>query len=268
MSRRRVGGLMRIRSGTLSLLLPLLLAACSPAFTGVSGEGLVRTGYPRAVITAEPPLRLMAYGRRYVTLKSDIMMLQPTGAFDYAVYSDSTDGPVTKSAHSIILRPTDERRWRFVLESWKAPNAFAMSSTGFDGMTWTEQLMTVPSEGDWFSDMWRASGREVPERWLVKRFSATPAEYVRMVAEYRESWPACLPDEIQWLELVPNAGECLGPFLKRADAAFSIQRGSAGSVAAPAAPSILTEPSSSPNPTKLAGEVEQRDLDFPGFRRF
>ena len=260
---------MRIKNLVLGLFLPLILSACSPAITGVTGNSLTRNNFPSATITANEPLQLLGYGRQFVTLRSDILTLRPTGIFDYAVFSDSKEGPVTRSAHSIMLRPTDQNQWRFVLESWRGPNTFFMRGTGFDGMNWTEQLMSVTSQGDWFSDMWVASGREVPERWLAKRFSATPADFVRMVAEYREPWPDCMAPDIRSLELVSNADECLGPFLKRADTAFSIQRAALDTSVPPAGPSVLTLPPTAPNATRLAGEVEERDMGFRGgFRRF
>ena len=260
---------MRVQKIFASLLLPLMLSACTPAFTGVTGNSLTRNNFPTGTITANEPLRLVAHGRQFVALRSDTMTSRPTGFFDYAVFSDSTEGLVTRSAHSIMLRPTNANQWRFTMETWRGPNTFVIRNTGFDGMNWTEHLMSVPSQGDWFSDMWVASGREVPERWLVRRLSATPASFVRMVAEYREPWPPCMDPDIRSLDLVSNPGECLAPFLERADAAFTIQRAALDPAIPPAGPSVLTLPSSAPNAARLAGEVEENDRGFRDtLRRF
>jgi hypothetical protein len=253
------GGFMRTGTGLFFLL--FLLTSCSPAITGISGSSLIHNSYPPVSISANTPLELQAYGREFVSLKSDILTLQPLGIFDFAVYSDSRQGPVTRSAHSIVLRLGNENAWVFTKESFKGSNSFSLSNTGFDGMAFTEQLMVVIARDDWFSDMWLASGREVPERWLAKRFSSSPSDDIRFVAEYREPWPACLDEEALRLGLPASSSydSCLRPFLRRAASAFTIQRQPGDTVLPPSGPTLLTRPDHAPNPTKLAGEVEQND---------
>jgi hypothetical protein len=196
-------------------------------------------------------------------------MLQPAGFFDFAVYSDALEGPLTVSAHSIMLRPTSDDLWRFTMESFKEPYTFSLSNTGFDGMAFVARLMVVQSAGDWFSDMWAASGRAVPERWIARRFSASPDQSVRYVAEYREPWPACLDEEALRLGLLSGASydSCLRPFMQRSEKAFSIERGAPETMLPPAGPVRLSIPPYAPDPTKLAGEVEQDDRGLRDQRR-
>ncbi len=235
----------------------LLLSACtslnSPAGVGVVGTTLYHVGHPPAAITANAPLALQGHGRLWVTLYSqDSLLEQPSASMAYAIYSDGNSGPVTRHAHALFVQPTSAL-WSFQLESFKGPGVLGLSKEDIGGLTWTMQIMRVPSQGDWFSDVWIENGRSVPETWLVKRFSATPERSTRMVAEYREPWPECLDDAAADLMLV--SGTCLKDFMRRADAAFTLDQNQPPQEQAVTAPSALKLPAAMPNTRKLVGEV-------------
>ena len=244
----------------LPVLLLLLLAACTPARTGVVDGSLASTLYPPISVEVDSSLVLHGHGREWVTLATNLLTTRPLGSFDYAVYSGGgAEGPVTRHAHVIFLRPENTWTWVFVPESQGMLGALYYRQTAMDGMTVTEQIMPVSAKGDWLSALWRANGREVPERWLARRFSATPDRALRVVAEYREPWPACLPEDAASRLLVP--GECLEDFLQNSGDIFTFIRSVRDADAIVSAPSGLKTPEISPNTRKLAGELrEANDL--------
>ena len=238
----------------------LLLSGCTGAMSGVSGTALVRTGYPRLTAAANAPLVLQGYGRQWVSLPSDYMGILPSGAMDYTVYSEGAEGPVTRHAHVFAVQPSDEKRWYFKPDSLLPFDGLSFGRKDINGYRWAAQILRVHAGNDWFSAMWRDSGRGVPELWLARRFSATPDRSTRVVAEYREPWPECLDPEVK--DLVFARQGCLEGFLERSDAAFSLDMHAPETLEAPAVPSLLPKPDFAPNMKKLAGELAQEDL-FP-----
>ncbi|SBV97548.1 exported hypothetical protein [uncultured delta proteobacterium] len=246
----------------------LCLFGCAAAFNGISGSTLVRTDYPRLTVGANPPLILQGYGRQWVSLPTDYLGLEPSGIMDFAVYGDeggngSGEGAITRHAHAFVVTPSDDRRWYFRPESNKPFGGLALGRKDIGGYSWTVQVLRVDGEKDWFSAMWRASGRETPPLWLARRFSATPDRAVRVVAEYREPWPECLDPEAA--DLVFARKECLEGFFARSDAAFSLDMHAPEMLEAPSAPSMLAKPAFSPDMKKLAGELMEVDF-FRGWR--
>ena len=237
------------------------LSACTGgALSGVAGSTLTRAEYPRVSITANEPFTLRDHGRLWVGLPTDFLGIEPSGSLDYAVYGQGESGLVTRHAHALFVKPGHSDAWVFQTESYPAPGGLAIGRTVVDDYTWTTQVLRVPSEKDWFSAMWRASGREVPDVWLARRFSATPERTLRVVAEYREPWPECLDPDIKDLVFVRE--ECLGGFLQRAGEAFSLRMHVTEPVdASPPAPQ-LQRPPSPPDIRKLAGELRENDFAF------
>lgn len=233
------------------------LCGCAGTFTGaysgVSGDALIRTDYPRVSIAANPPLTLKAYGRQWTTVPSQIFGADTTSIMDYAVYGVGDSGPVLRHAHAFFVSPVNDREWRFQPEGHKAPGGLSIQDVKINGRQWTAHIIRVDGEKDWFSAMWRESGRPTPETWIARRFSATPERAVRVVAEYREPWPECLDPDAKDLTFVRES--CLRPFLDRADAAFTLDLFDAARQGPPNAPSILAKPRSGPDMGKLAGEL-------------
>lgn len=248
----------------LFLLLLMQISGCAPAVSGVSGMSLVRTGYPRLTVGAREPMQLQGYGRQWVSLPTDYLGLQPTGSMDYAVYAEETEGPVERHAHVLVARPLAEREWRFKPESFPGPGGLALGRVVIDGYTWTLQTLRVDGEKDWFSAMWRENGRDVPERWIAVRYSATPDWYTRVVAEYREPWPECLDPEIKDLIFVRKS--CLEGFYERSEAVFSLDMHAPEVIEKPAAPSRLEKPPFSPDMKRLAGELLKEDFFLRNWR--
>ena len=259
---RKIGG-----TGLVLLALFLFcvfLAGCVGARGGVSGQTLVRVQYPRASITANAPLVLQGYARKWVSLPTDFLGVEPTGVMDYAVYGQEESGLVTRHAHAFFVKPSSDHAWYFRPESYKAPGGLAIGVREMEGYRWTAQIIRVDGETDWFSAMWAASGFAVPETWLARRFSATPERSTRVVAEYRELWPECLDPEAKDLVFVRK--ECLQGFLERSDAAFTLRIFTPGEPGLETPPSVLQKPSFAPDMKKLAGELMERDTFFRRWR--
>ncbi len=239
------------------LLSVLLLGACaglnSPSGAYVSGNTFAHVGYPPVAVTANAPFTLFGNGRLWVTLyNQDSLLTRPLASFDYAVFGDGSSGPVTRHAHMLFVQPTEDI-WAFQLESFKNFGTLSLSKQDFGRLTWTMQIMELPAEGDWFSALWQENGRSVPETWLVKRFSATPSRNTRLVAEYREPWPECLPPGLTDLFMVSRS--CLKEFQDRADAAFTLDDSQPGEMPTRTPSTALALPPFNPNTRKLVGEV-------------
>jgi hypothetical protein len=252
---------MRFATVFFCCLVLALATGCVAARNGVVGLALVRTSYPRIVMQANAPLLLQGYGREWVSLPTDFLGIQPSGAMDYAVYGEGTDGPVTRHAHVFVVRPNNDQAWWFQPESYPAPGGLSIGKQEMGGRGWTVQILRVDGQKDWFSAMWQTSGRAVPERWVARRFSATPERATRVVAEYREPWPECLDPDAKDLLLV--SASCLEGFIARSNAAFSVGDDGAApedaAAAAPGAPSVLAGPPFSPDMKRLAGELNEED---------
>jgi hypothetical protein len=219
------------------------------------GASLVSTQYPPVSVTVQPPLLARGHGREWASLRTPSLTATPLASFDYAVYSDTGEGLVTRHAHTIILRPSNTESWVFAPESQGVFGALSYRQTGMNGMTVTEQILPVAATSDWFSALWLANGRETPRRGLARRFSATPERAVRLVAEYREPWPECLPEDAASLSLVP--GSCLEGFLSRSSGLFTFTPGVADASAIDNTASGLTAPNFPPDTRKLAGELRE-----------
>ena len=249
------------------LLLPFLLlfGGCAgltaPAVTGVSGNTLFSTGFAKVAFSANAPLEMQGHGSLWVSLYAqDSLSNHPEGNFAYAVYADTPSGPVTRQAHTIILQISDDIHWSFQLNGFVWPTPLGQGQVDVNGTNWTTRIMRVPSEGDWFSAMWVENGRTVPAFWLAKRFSATPQGGTRMVAEYREPWPDCLPPDLTELAFAP--AECLKGYMDRADAAFTLDSPIPGQASAKAS-GLKLPPSMLPDTRKLAGEVRRNFMMRP-----
>lgn len=239
------------------------VCGCTPAFSGVSGTTLTRTGYPPASITAEAPFVLQGQGREWISFESSSLTHQPGGRMDYAVYAPESEGPVTRHAHALFAQPNDTTNWRFQLENAAGGPVLALNKKTVNDYPWIVQILRVQAENDWFSALWTENGREVPPLWIAKRFSTTPGDALRLVAEYREPWPACLDPEAK--NLMFASRECVQGFLDRADAVFTLELRATPANLPPAARPFLQKPPFSPNMKRLAGELIEIDRMF--FRR-
>ncbi|CAK7068619.1 MAG: hypothetical protein DELT_01771 [Desulfovibrio sp.] len=249
---------MRFRTLSITAVLCCVAAAFAggcmvSAWSGMAGATLVRAEYPRMALAAKEPLTLQAYGRQWVSLPTDYLGHKPTGFMDYAVYGEGEEGPVTRHAHVAIVRPSNDNYWEFKPESYPVPGGFAIGRAVIGNKSWTAQLVRVDGERDWFSAMWQASGRDVPEFWLSRRFSATPERATRVIAEYREPWPECLDPAVRDVTFV--RAECLDGFLRRAEAAFDFEQEIPTESPGPSGPSVLVKPHFPPDMLRLAGEL-------------
>lgn len=247
-----------------AFMLAAPLFGCAGAMSGVTGSTLTRTGYPRVSVMANAPFELKGHGRQWVSIPTEYLGTKPSGTMDYAVYGQNEDGVVTRHAHALFAQPSDERAWYFKPESYPAPGGLSIGRNVINGYAWTDQIIRVDGETDWFSAMWRESGYTTPQLWIARRFSATPDRTLRVVAEYRESWPECLDRDVK--DLVFAREECLGGFLERSAAAFTLQMQAAENPEQAAAPSVLAKPPFAPDMKKLAGELLEEDFSFRRWR--
>ena len=253
----------RIRTLYILLLFAAVTSGCTAAFSGVSGDTLTRTSYPPLSVTANAPFVLQGQGREWVTFESESLARQPLGQMDYAVYAPESTGPVTRHAHAFITLPTDDKRWEFLPENSPGGNVLALNKRELNGYTGIEQIIRVPSEGDWFSTLWTANGRDVPHIWLARRFMATPQRFLRVIAEYREPWPDCLDTQVK--DLMFASSECLQGFFNRSQDVFTLRMAADPARMPPAARPFTNKPPFSANMKKLAGEL--RFIESLFFRR-
>ena len=201
-----------------------VLAACTPARTGVIGNTLTTNVKPRISITGLAPLGLLSHGRQWTRAATDVTAITAPVTLDYAVFADSRPNAPPSLAHAAIARIEDPGRWRF-MPSADSVEAFSASRAKLDGMDFVVQLLREPAADDWAGGVWRESGYAVPEYWLAKRWVAHMDDATRAVMEYREPWPDCLPEFLPGMVMVSeSAYQCLNEFVFRADAAFLVER--------------------------------------------
>lgn len=254
----------------LLLFLPAVLSlcvSCTPMQRGATDSAFYSSGRLNMNITVNPPLTLAATGKESASVPSDVN-LSPFATLTYAVFAEGSEGPVTRHAHTFICT-LPENGWRWSMETWPSKSTLELKKLRAGGKFWTVQIRPVESDKDWFSMLWTGNGREVPESWLAKRWSATPFIEARIVAEYREPAPQCVrtaladvqtdsrgqpqpPDGKNIMDLCRGEVEA---FSRRADTVFLLERMEGD---APSSPMLkqLARPGVPPNLKALAGEAE------------
>lgn len=255
------------------------LAACAGAYTGLSGDVMYAYGLADVAISPNPPLKPFGSGLQNISMKTDAMIKAPA-TLNYAVYGEEQNKQVLKHGHVIVCSIDDTEAWEYLMETFPRSNENYLRVVTIDGRTWNEHLMFQNAQGDWFSALWQANGRKIPEQWIAKRWSRTYFDRLRVVVEYREPMPECVT-------VLPDAGAGLGgrtlfqtdgaacskalrDFDVRAGQAFTFGRaGSQGDVGMPAANQLTAMPSWRLDPTPLVGELKARDRgsdsnDFEG----
>lgn len=248
-----------------------MLSGCSPARTGLTGNTLSTNTRPAISITANEPLQPMASGRLWITMANNRDMLRSsTAAFNYAVFSEPNgSGLVTRHAHATLTQLNDDMNWRFQPDTWRESNAFTFSrNSALEGYRWTMQTLRVPSRGDWFSDLWVANGREVPEVWLAKRWGALLNNSNKAVLEYREPWPDCLEAvDMDLLIISGDGAACLSGFNSRAANAFTTAAENAPLSDTPPASVLTIMPAGSPDSLRLVGGLTETGIGSSSGRR-
>jgi hypothetical protein len=252
----------------LALLLPALLAAgCNPARRIAADHGFYSSGNPSFSFTFDSALTLAGAGGMLASVPSDTN-LRPAAAVRYAVFAEEDGAP--RHAHALICSLPDGL-WQWEKESWPHPASLSFSKSDEEGKFWTIQIFPLPALSDWFSAFRQANGRENPRFWLLKRWSATPLDSVRILAEYREPAPACMEEALQPLEDILRRQEVPPPgsaalwglcsreiqdFSARADAAVSLRR---VPIPLPAGVPAFRTPDFAPHMKRLAGVAELSD---------
>lgn len=246
-----------------------LCSACTPRQEIASASGLYVSGRANFAISVAEGMKLATSSWFSSFAPSDVTV-KPSGRFRYALFSDSVEGPVERHAH-VILGELPSNQWVWEKETWAKPEALSYEKDRKAGKYWTIQVFPVFSSRDWFSRLWQANGRQTPDFWLAKRWSSTPEDYLRIVAEYREPAPLCMRErlagaeqretqgviEVKGKELWRNCDKDIEEFNSRADSAFLFDR--AKSMPDPAASVLKALPHGNPDIGKLVGKSEYKD---------
>lgn len=251
-----------------------LTAGCAPRRQGASAQQFYASGLANFSISVAPPLTLSGSGRLLCPVPSDVTF-NPNATFAYAVFGESKEGPVVRHVHTVFSE-LPRQSWRWEKETWALAQAVSYEKLRRGGKYWTVQMLPVVSEGDWFSALWRENGRQTPEFWLAKRWSATPEEHMRVLAEYREPAPACMQRRLQQsLEAdarnaIPLRGKALRAgcvdeleaFSARADQAILLETMAAASSGQPTElPQLTQRPTARPDMGSLVGKAQKGSND-------
>jgi len=234
----------------------LLVAACSPARTGVVNSTLTTNQRPAISIEPQPPLRLADSGRVWVSPKTNLLPGAATASFDYALYTDPAVSTASVMAYGAIIRLEDRDRWMFSPQGKALPGSFGVGKK-IEGMGREGSLYTlhVPSAGDWASELLTANGKPVPEAWIAKRWLFSLDSELRGLAEYREPWPADLDVPTSDIMLLrPEHADFLREFDRRAYAAFRLGPESHEFFSPPPSAIWIASPIH-PDVARLAGEI-------------
>ena len=234
----------------------LLLAACSPARTGVVNGTLSTNLRPAISITANAPFTVADSGRIWVSPKTDMVLGALNASFDYAVFTDASVSPAAKFAYAAIIRLDDVEHWNFVPQGKTLPGSFGarkkVEPASREGAMYT---LHVPSAGDWASELLVTNGTATPEAWIAKRWLFSLDSGFRALAEYREPWPADFEVPDADIILLRDAqADFLRAFERRAVAAFTFEPALGEFTAAPPASAWQNAPLH-PDVAKLAGEI-------------
>lgn len=235
-----------------------LLAACTPARTGVIGNTLTTNIKPHISITAQGQLHVLAHGKITPYAETDRMGAKAGVSFDYALFADdnATASPEAPCfAYAAIVRLAQPNMWRFH-PPVPAQNVLFSGSTTMDGIVFLHQVLHIPSHNDWASDVWTVNGQQSPTCWIIKRWTAHLGDDARAIMEYREPWKGEAPVSASIGAMGNNAGETLQAFVSRADAAFSVNRkGGDFSVGNTPPASKLALPEKDPDIARLFGAI-------------
>lgn len=256
------------------LLFLILLAAlslpasgCAPRRIEASSQGFSGSGIADFNIRVSPPLTLTLAGRATAAVPSDDALQAPIATMAFALFAEGGSGAVTRHAHTIFSE-LPRQAWRWEMETWAKREALLYATERAGGKDWTIQIFPVAATGDWISALWQKNGRQTPDLWLAKRWSSTPEEEMRLLAEYREPLPACLRDNLGWAagengpaplprgkDLRRGCEREIKEFSTRADAVFDLEKRSDTPPAAPEAKTALL-PDMRPDMPALVGRAE------------
>lgn len=264
----------RFTFGTiLVLLLCAFLPACSGKKQGATSQGFFASGRANINISVTGRQSLTANGTRTVGVPSD-NMLPVNAKLDYAVFTEEEDGPIKRHTH-ILLGELSRSGWRWEMETWGLPETISYDKMRKSGKDWTEQIFPVAASADWFSSLYTANGREVPEFWLAKRWSATPETHIRVVIEYREPAPVCIVPTLETLyaqekgvnksnarRIWKNCTETIFEFSARADNAVLLEKFE--HIPGPALQIMKAVPQQQLDIGKALGRAQKMDRNSPG----
>ena len=241
-------------------------SGCAPRRIAASSQSFYGSGLADFSIDVAPPLTLATSGRLTAQAPSDDNILPANATLAFSVFTDSESGPVDRHAH-ILFSELPRYSWRWEMETWARHDSLLYTGMRAGGKNWTIQIFPVTADADWFSSLWRKNGRQVPDFWLAKRWSSTPEDEMRLLAEYREPAPACMRERLaeaaaadrnapplEGKDLRRGCDREIEEFSSRADGVFNMEK----LQSAPAAPvaRTLALPEERMNMRKLVGKAE------------
>ena len=232
----------------------VLLGACSPARTGVSGSTLTMNTTPGIRITAAAPFSPTDHGSLWVTPRTDSMTDSPLASFTYAVYANSAQPDAV--AYAAIVTLSDAVNWGFTPQPQKLPFSFGpLHPVAEHGLFGSVQNLCIPASSDWASEFLQAKGAKTPGAWLAQRWVYDLGQGIRAIAEYREPKPDWLDASSRDILLVDEKDlTALREFQKRATVVFTASPLSGDNIIQP----VLVE-RPIPDVATLAGEITRTD---------
>ncbi|MDR2488831.1 MAG: DUF4851 domain-containing protein [Desulfovibrio sp.] len=248
------------------VILAAFAPGCAPRRMEAFSQGLAGSGMADFSISVAAPLTLTATGKLTAEVPGDDSALPPSATLAFALFGEGDSGQVNRHAH-IIFSELPMFAWRWEKETWGKNESMLYATARAGGKNWTIQIFPVIAKGDWFSDLWHNNKRQSPQFWLAKRWSATPQEEMRLLAEYREPAPSCVREILAALpeingkpalskgkELRRRCPRDMEEFSARADASVDLEK----AYAAPAEPlnTAAILPKKSPDMSRLVGRSE------------
>lgn len=253
-----------IRSLFPALLFPalFLLVGCAGSVRhGVTETGFYSTGQPRIEVEFDPTLVLVDYGKLWAPVPSDDTLQNPMASFAWSFHIDEEDGYVKGTAHA-VLSDLPGNAWVFEKETWGTHRHLLLSKGNSLGLFWTEHILYIPAEGDWFSALLAENGKEVPAVWIAKRWSTTTVnDTTRFLVEYREPAPESLLRNLEsgltdksllWLGSVKDIED----FSRRAEDSVQLTNTGRANAPLPVGLAPMQKPPFMPNMEKLVGKSQ------------
>ena len=207
----------------------LLLAACSPARTGLSGSTLGMNTNPGIAVSVSPTCIPTENGRLWASATTDDLVNSPLISFSYVFYRDA-DRPEAV-LYTAIATLQDVGTWNFVPQPSRIPHTFGPVTRIADASLFgTVRNLCIPADSDWASLTMAEQGKNMPKEWLARRWVYSLDESTRAMAEYREPKPDWLETGSKGILLISEKNsDYLREFEKRANAAFSFAKTHTGS---------------------------------------
>lgn len=269
---------MRIIGCFLGILILLTAFGCTPIQRGATKDGFIVSGQPNIAVHITPEMTLYKTAQKSVMLATDSPH-STSARMTYAVFGSVEGNTLLRHAHTLTIAPSTQQ-WIFSPETYKSRYAISTSKQKINGRNFTIQTLLIPTQDDWFTSLWQENDVLTPPNWLAMRWSLTPNNRERIVAEYREPLPPCLSATTAWediqteesistidrQELWQRCDRELGAFATRANRAIGFGPIEEREILQEGGTRLTKETSHRPDFTHQVGELEALPRDTPHYR--